>query len=271
MQKLTSILLPLLLFATLFFSSYKTDLSNTRKPVKQRYNVLFIFVDDLRPELGCYGNNIVHSPNLDKLAKQATVFKNQFVTVPTCGPSRACLLTGMWPRTATDLSNDVLEIRKAENIKTSPGDDRVWGKHTIIEWALRSPLIIKVPGKKQGTSCDKIVSSIDVYPTLMELCSIKMPHKTDGKSIVPLIETPDKNNWNNVAYSYYQNGITVRTEQYRFTKYFRKQEPIEELYDHHKDPYENNNIVANHLDVVKRLLPVWKKGDTGLYTKRKGG
>lgn len=120
MQKLTSILLPLLLFATLFFSSYKTDLSNTRKPVKQRYNVLFIFVDDLRPELGCYGNNIVHSPNLDKLAKQATVFKNQFVTVPTCGPSRACLLTGMWPRTATDLSNDVLEIRKAENIKTSP-------------------------------------------------------------------------------------------------------------------------------------------------------
>ncbi len=120
MQKVTRISLPLSLLVILFFSSHKTDISNTSKPAKQRYNVLFIFVDDLRPDLGCYDNKIVHSPNIDKLAKQGAVFKKQFVTVPTCGPSRASLLTGMRPRTFTDLSNDVLEIRRAENIKTTP-------------------------------------------------------------------------------------------------------------------------------------------------------
>jgi hypothetical protein len=39
------------------------------------------------------------------------------------------------------------------------------------------------------------------------------------------------------------------------------------LYDHYKDPYENNNIAAKYPDVVKLLLPVWKKGDTGLFNK----
>jgi hypothetical protein len=101
----------------------------------------------------------------------------------------------------------------------------------------------------------------------MELCNIKMPYKADGKSIVPLLQTPQNKNWTNVAYSYFRNGITVRTQQYRFTKYFRKDVPVEELYDHYKDPYENNNIAAKYPDVVKLLLPVWKKGDTGLYNK----
>src|SRR4051812_27914210 len=74
--------------------------------VKPAYNVLFIFVDDLRPELGCYGDNYIHSPNLDQLASTATVFKKQFVTVPTCGASRASILTGMLPRNPNDLSNE---------------------------------------------------------------------------------------------------------------------------------------------------------------------
>ncbi len=116
MQKSTFVSLPLLLLVILFFTSYKTDFSKIETLAKQKYNVLFIFVDDLRPDLGCYGNKIVYSPNIDKLAKQATVFKKQFVTVPTCGPSRASLLTGKWPRTATDLSNDVLGIKKIKNI-----------------------------------------------------------------------------------------------------------------------------------------------------------
>ena len=143
------------------------------------------------------------------------------------------------------------------------GDNKVWGKHTINEWALKSPLIIKVPGITQGASCDKIVSSIDIYPTLMELCSLKMPHKTDGKSLTPLLARPKKKDWNNVAWSYYRNGITMRTERYRFTKYFRKEQPVEELYDHFTDPYENNNIAAVRPGIVKQLLATWKKGDTG--------
>lgn len=147
------------------------------------------------------------------------------------------------------------------------GDNRIWGKHTIREWSLKSPLIIKVPGKKQVPSCDKIVSSVDIYPTLMELCNIKMPHKTDGKSFVSLLLQPQNTAWKNAAYSYYRNGITMRTQQYRLTKYFRKEQPDIELYDHNKDPYEMENIAAKYPAIVKQLLVAWKKGDTGLYNK----
>jgi arylsulfatase A-like enzyme len=145
------------------------------------------------------------------------------------------------------------------------GDDRVWGKHTLSEWSLRSPLIIKMPGSQSGSVSDRIVSAVDVYPTLMELCGLNMPVKGDGKSLMPLLKDPASKNWQNVAYSYFKRGITIRTSEYRFTKYFRKAEPAIELYNHKTDPFENNNIAAKHPDIVNRLLPEIEKGNTGLY------
>ena len=60
-------------------------------------NVLFIAVDDLRPELGCYGVEYAPSPNIDRLARRGMVFRNHFVQVPTCGASRYAMLTGRSP------------------------------------------------------------------------------------------------------------------------------------------------------------------------------
>lgn len=57
-------------------------------------NVLFIAIDDLRPELNCYGAP-VHSPNIDKLASEGVLFQNHYVQVAVCIPSRAALLTGL--------------------------------------------------------------------------------------------------------------------------------------------------------------------------------
>ena len=478
---------------------YRSAQAQKRTVSNQQYNVLFIFVDDLRAELGCYGNNYIHSPNIDGLASKATVFKKQFVVVPTCGASRVAILTGMRPRKMDDLSNDVLELRRSyanadksqpesfveqfkrsgyytigigkishspdgkiykylepksdiaelpkswnemlldagkwgtgwnaffgysngtnrntlkgevkpyessdvsdedypdgltaglavkklqelaqkkepfflgvgffkphlpfnapkkywdmydeSKIPLSPspdipeginseslqesgefngykngeekaslaksvsdayarklkhgyyagisyidaqigkvlaelkklgmekntiivlwgdhgwhlGDDRVWGKHTLSEWSLRSPLIIKLPGSQQGSICEKIVSSVDIYPTLMALCGMKMPVQGDGKSLAPLLKDADDKNWNDVAYSYYKRGITLRTDDYRLTKYFRKAEPVIELYDHKKDPFEKRNIAEEHPDIIKKLMPLLEKGNTGLY------
>ena len=61
------------------------------------YNVLFIAVDDLRPELGCYGADYAQSPVLDSFAKEAILFDRHYVQVPTCGASRFALLTGRSP------------------------------------------------------------------------------------------------------------------------------------------------------------------------------
>ncbi len=82
-------------------------------------NVLFISIDDLRPELGCYENPVVKSPHLDKLASQSYLFTNHFVTVPTHRASRYGSLTGLHPRSQV-VSNDA--IRKL--IEEQPEEDR---------------------------------------------------------------------------------------------------------------------------------------------------
>lgn len=460
-------------------------------------NILFIAIDDLRPELGCYGNEYIKSPNLDKLAETGAVFTNHYVSVPTCGASRYSLLTGMLPKTKDHLRNEVFrnyiagrpetevpetfihhlrrsgyytvgigkishypegllygytdsigteyelphswdemllnpgkwgtgwnaffgyadgENRQSMNKQVKPyemadvsdtgypdgliteqaleklgelaqkdepfflgvgffkphlpfnapkkywdiydeskiplspnpnipenvskeslhgsgefnqyklgeekaslegpvsdeyartlrhayfacvsyidaqvgklmdeldkqglaentivvvwgdhgwhlGDHLVWGKHTIFERSLRSPFIVNVPGKTAGANIEKVVSTVDIYPTLMDLCNVEMFQETDGTSAVPMISNP-ANNWENAAYGYYRNGISLRTGRYRLTKYFRNTEPVIELYDHQNDPNETMNIAAKKPEIVEALMPLWEKGNTGLY------
>lgn len=466
---------------------------------KKQPNILFIAIDDLRPELGCYGNNYIKSPNIDRLAETGAVFTNHFVSVPTCGASRYSLLTGMLPEVKGHLSNEACRNyisdksetnspetfihhlrrngyytvgigkishyvdgllygytdpvgtqyelphswdemlldpgkwgtgwnaffgyadggnRQSMNRQVKPyeradvpdngypdgliaeqaveklgelsskgkpfflavgffkphlpfnapekywdlyakadiplsavpfipanvsaeslhgsgefngyqlgdekvslegpvsdeyarklrhayfacvsyidaqvgklvaelekqglsentvvviwgdhgwhlGDHLVWGKHTIFEKALKSAFIVHVPGMTNGTPVEKVVSTVDIYPTLMELCTVKMPHNTDGKSLVPLLINPDAV-WEEAAFGYFRNGISLRTERYRLTKYYRKAGPLVELYDHQNDPHETVNIAGSNPEVVESLMPSWDKGNTGLYEK----
>jgi arylsulfatase A-like enzyme len=64
---------------------------------KSKPNILFIAVDDLKPELGAYGNKLIKTPNIDRLAKMSTVFLNNYCQQAVCGPTRASLMTGMRP------------------------------------------------------------------------------------------------------------------------------------------------------------------------------
>lgn len=481
------------IFLLLFFGLTK------EQPKVKSPNILFIAVDDLRPELGCYGNGIIKTPNIDKLAADGHLFKNHFVSVPTCGASRQALLTGFHPRTEQHLSNLASEIfisgkpetdrpetfihhlkrngyhtvgigkishnpegkvygyeESNENIpvelphswnelifnsgkwgtahnaffgyadgtnrntlkkqvkpyeaadvsdegyvdgltanlatdklselskknqpfmlavgffkphlpfnapkkywdlydrndiSTAPfkaipenastmslhgsgefnqyklgdeavtleesisgayaqklhhayyaavsytdaqigkliaqlkkegvyentiivlwgdhgwhlGDHNVWGKHTVLDRALRSPLIIKnIDGK--NSTINEVISSVDIYPTLMELTNLKMHHKTDGQSLVNLIHGKDKN-WKNQAFSYFHNRISVRTSRYRITEYFGKEGNEINLYDLQNDPFETVNIAANNQDIVKQLKPLLKAANNGLFEK----
>ncbi|WP_167615845.1 sulfatase [Maribellus sediminis] len=483
----------IILFVLILFSACVQQ--KEQKP--EHPNVLFIAVDDLRPDLGCYGNPVVHSPNIDKLAQTGAVFIHQYAQIPTCGASRYSMLTGMLPKTKGHLGNEAcrkfiaekssgdepetfihqlknngyytvgigkishyadgllygytdsvgterelpnswnellfnpakwktgwnaffgyadgenrqsmnrqvkpyesadtddygyvdgytaeLAVNKLkelakkdepfflgvgffkphlpftapqkywdlyveEDLATAPfdsipknvnpaslqnsgelngyqltdekasldhpvsdayakklrhayyacisytdaqigklldelaqqglventivviwgdhgwhlGDQRVWGKHTLFERALKSTFIVRAPGKTKGESIQQVVSSIDIYPTILDLCGVDMPHQTDGESLVPLLQNPDEE-WQEAAYGYFNNGISVRTKDYRLTQYFRKQEPVIELYDHKNDPNESKNIAAQHPGIVEQLMPLLKEGDTGLY------
>lgn len=64
---------------------------------KKQYNILFIAVDDLRPDIGAYGNKLVKTPNIDRLAAMGTIFRRNYCQQAVCGPTRASIMTGMRP------------------------------------------------------------------------------------------------------------------------------------------------------------------------------
>ncbi len=96
-----------------------------------RPNVLFIAVDDLRPEFGAYGREGLHAPNLDRLAGEGVVFDRAYVNVPVCGASRASLMTGIRPARTRFRNYDVRVDKDAPGAVTLPQLFRENGYTTI--------------------------------------------------------------------------------------------------------------------------------------------
>ncbi len=77
-----------------FFISCNSKKEQNHKP---KFNVLLLYMDDLRPELNSYGQSQIKSPNIDALASSGIQFNEAYCNVPVCGASRASMLTGMYP------------------------------------------------------------------------------------------------------------------------------------------------------------------------------
>ena len=96
-----------------------------------RPNILFIAVDDLRPELGCYGNKEIRTPHFDRFAKGGMVFKRAYCQAAACSPSRASLMTGLRPD-STRVWSLGEEFRKTiPNVVTMPQHFHKFGYHTV--------------------------------------------------------------------------------------------------------------------------------------------
>lgn len=64
-----------------------------------RPNIVWLIAEDMSPHFGCYGEQTIHTPNVDKLAANGVLFERAFVTGPICSPSRSALITGMYQTT----------------------------------------------------------------------------------------------------------------------------------------------------------------------------
>ncbi len=103
-----------LLSATLLFFSFKS-----KEP--QKPNIIFLLADDLRYNaLGCMGNSIVQTPNIDQLANQGTLFTNAYVTTPICCISRASIFSGQYANRhgIQDFIKDFSPEQRANNYPT---------------------------------------------------------------------------------------------------------------------------------------------------------
>ncbi|UMB61727.1 sulfatase [Lutibacter sp. A80] len=138
------------------------------------------------------------------------------------------------------------------------GEKEHWSKNVLWERAAKTPLLIFDPRNKESGVSTKIVSLIDVYPTLIDLCGLPVKDDLDGKSIKTLLNNPN-NKWNEVALTSKAVGMhSLRSEHYRYTVY---PDGFEELYNHTIDPNEWTNIAndkANEV-ILQRFRKILKK------------
>jgi iduronate 2-sulfatase len=104
----------------------QVDFANAEQP-----NVLFIAVDDMRCDLGCFGNSNVKSPNIDRLASTGVLFRHAYCQQAVCNPSRVSLLTGLRPDTTRvwDLTTEMRTV--VPNVVTLPQHFRQHGYQAV--------------------------------------------------------------------------------------------------------------------------------------------
>jgi arylsulfatase A-like enzyme len=121
------------------------------------------------------------------------------------------------------------------------GDKEACVKFTLWEKANRVPFIIVAPGlTKPGTRCDRPVSLVDIYPTLLEMAGLEDKTDLDGNSLVPLLKNPELE-WEPAISTMGRGNHAVRSQRWRYIHY---SDGTEELYDHDNDPWEWTNLAG---------------------------
>ena len=129
------------------------------------------------------------------------------------------------------------------------GEHAVWGKHTLFEESLRSPLLIAAPGMAAaGEPTRAIVETIDLFPTLTDLTGLPKPDFVHGVSLRPVLENPKAPGHPAVAYQ--RKARTIRTESHRLIDHG---DGYAELYDHASPERETRNIAKQHPQLVEEL------------------
>ncbi|TWT51219.1 Arylsulfatase [Rubripirellula amarantea] len=129
------------------------------------------------------------------------------------------------------------------------GEHAIWGKHSLFEESLRSPLIIRSSNvHRPGVPADAVVETIDLFPTLCELVGIDAPDYAEGISLQASLRNPSAQG--HVAVSYHHKASTIRTDRYRLVVH---QDGFHELYDHEHPAKETINVATANPKLVTEL------------------
>ena len=166
------------------------------------------------------------------------------------------------------------------------GEHTWWGaKHNNYEGATRNCLIIATPGQKTaGKKTDALVQSVDLAPTLTQLCGLPAHAEFQGRSLTPLLDDPAAS-VNTAAFSWYPKsgylGLTMRTEKWRYVEWTKPGAPTErELFNIVHDLQNDLNVAdkPEHEKVIESLsrqmrekFPVQEFKEPGAKTPKAGG
>ena len=166
-------------------------------------NILFLSIDDLRPELGCYGRPYVQSPNIDQLAKEGVTFTRAYCQAPVCGASRASVLTGLRPKGERFASFRCYAQEDAPGAKSLPQVFKESGYYTISNGK-----IFHQQDDMDAQSWTEPAWRPDILGRkfLDEASKQFILRRKDGKKRGPVFENPDLND-----NAYYDGMVADKT------------------------------------------------------------
>jgi len=123
-MKLKNLIFSLITAVILFLAAGCSQQQKSK--TTERPNIVWIVTEDMNPILGCYGDKVAKTPNIDKLAETGVVFQHAYASAPICAPARSCLITGVYP--------------------TSMGTPHLRQEQTIPEWLKPFPKILSENG-----------------------------------------------------------------------------------------------------------------------------
>lgn len=131
------------------------------------------------------------------------------------------------------------------------GEHAIWGKHSLFEESLHSPLIISYPGLPHASRpTDSFVETLDIFPTLCDLAGLPLPDFAQGVSLRSILENPDSPGHD--AISYVKNSVrSIRTRTHRLIVH---RDGYAELYDHTSPERETRNLADEQPELVQQLL-----------------
>jgi arylsulfatase A-like enzyme len=152
-----------------------------------RPNIVLIMADDMGfSDLGCYGSEI-KTPNLDSMARRGLRF-SQFYNAARCCPTRASLLTGLYPHQAGVgwMTNSSANWKDYDMDRLPPPYRRY--KQFLHEGGTATPLIVRWPAviREGGGICHQVGHVIDLMATCLDVAGQKYPESFDGHAITPL-------------------------------------------------------------------------------------